>query len=385
MTTQAVDVYQKESVRYAESADSAYFSLRSLHKVYLGQDAPAVNQLNLGCAEGELLALLGPSGCGKTTTLRMIAGLMPPTSGDIFVAGRDLTYQPIHRRQMGMVFQSYALFPHLNVFRNVAYGLDIRGVAREERSHRVRRALEMVHLSGYESRRIKELSGGQQQRVALARALVVNPSVLLLDEPLSNLDAQLREAMRREIRDIQQGMGVTTIFVTHDQAEALSMADKVAVMNEGRLEQLGSPEEIYERPASRFVAEFIGQTNLIDGSLTSRADGSCFFQAESIGVIPFKQGTHLDGPATLLIRPHRITINHRGAAVPGNKEISLAGRVTSTTYTGEFVSYAVEVGTKTVTVQQLTHGSSALAPGSEVFISWSVGDASAVPDVGVLE
>jgi len=242
----------------------AYLSLRGLQKRYV--DFTAVHDLNLDVPQGELIALLGPSGCGKTTTLRMIAGLATATSGRVVVAGRDMTAEPPFRRDMGVVFQSYALFPHMTVARNVAFGLEMRRVPKVEVARRVKEALAMVRLGGLEERRPKELSGGQQQRVALARALVIQPSILLFDEPLSNLDAKLRDEMRAEIRDIQQRLGITAIFVTHDQAEALAMCDKVAVMNAGRLEQLGTPLELYEHPVNPFVASFVGRINRVPGT-----------------------------------------------------------------------------------------------------------------------
>ena len=239
-----------------------YLEISSLTKRYKEGITPAVADVSLSVAEGEFLALLGPSGCGKTTTLRMIAGLIDPTSGTVTVDGKDITHAPVHKRSVGMVFQSYALFPHLDVKSNVAYGLQMRRVPKAEITKRVADVLKLVRLDHLADRRITALSGGQQQRVALARAVVIHPQLFLMDEPLSNLDAKLRDAMRNEIRGIQQRMGITSVFVTHDQGEALTMADKIAVMSEGKLEQFGSPTDIYERPATRFVAEFVGQANL---------------------------------------------------------------------------------------------------------------------------
>ena len=215
--------------------------------------------------EGEFLTLLGPSGCGKTTTLHVIAGLLFPDEGEVRLRGRDITRLDPPHRDMGVVFQNYALFPHKTVFDNVAFGLRMRRVAREEIARRVRRMLELVGLPGVEARFPDQLSGGQRQRVALARALVIEPTVLLLDEPLSNLDAVLRKRMRLELRDLQQRLSTTTIFVTHDQDEAFEMSDRVVLLNHGRIEQIGTPEELYDTPATRFAAEFIGDTNLIEG------------------------------------------------------------------------------------------------------------------------
>ena len=243
--------------------DAAFLSLQTLGKRY--QDAVAVENLSLDVARGELVALLGPSGCGKTTTLRMIAGLAAATTGRVVVAGRDVTAEPPYRRDMGLVFQSYALFPHMTVAGNVGFGLETRNVVKADRDRRIADAIALVRLEGLAKRYPRELSGGQQQRVALARALVIQPQILLFDEPLSNLDAKLRGEMRSEIRDIQRRLGITALFVTHDQSEALAMCDKVAVMNAGRLEQYGTPVELYEQPANPFVASFVGRTNRFPG------------------------------------------------------------------------------------------------------------------------
>jgi putative spermidine/putrescine transport system ATP-binding protein len=229
----------------------------------------AVAGLDLEVREGEFVTLLGPSGCGKTTTLGLVAGFFPPTAGEIYLRGRAVAGLPSFRRDIGVVFQDYALFPHMSAEENVAFGLKMRNVAKAEIAERVRQALELVKLAGLGDRRPLELSGGQRQRVALARALVIRPAVLLLDEPLSNLDLKLREEMRVEIAGLQRQLGITTVFVTHDQGEALVMSNRVAVMNAGRIEQVGTPADIYERPATRFVAEFIGRMNFFvrDGTL----------------------------------------------------------------------------------------------------------------------
>jgi spermidine/putrescine ABC transporter ATP-binding subunit len=227
----------------------------------------ALNEAQLEIAQGEFMTLLGPSGCGKTTLLNLVAGFLEPDEGDIFVGGARVTDIPPYQRNIGMVFQNYALFPHMDVARNIAYGLRMRGLPRRDIALRVAEALEIVKLSGYEGRRPRELSGGQQQRVALARAIVINPSVLLLDEPLSALDKNLRASMQIELKEIQRRLGITTIFVTHDQSEALSLSDRIAVMSHGEIQQLGSPEEIYRQPKTRFVASFVGDINHIEGRL----------------------------------------------------------------------------------------------------------------------
>ena len=290
----------------------AFLSLRGLTKSYGG--FTAVDDFALDVPKGELVAFLGPSGCGKTTSLRMIAGLVPATAGRIVVGGQDLTQVPTHRRDMGLVFQSYALFPHMSVARNVAFGLEMRRVAGDEIARRVKEAIALVHLTGKEEHRPAQLSGGQQQRVALARALVVRPSILLLDEPLSNLDAKLRDEMRNEIRDIQKRLGITAIFVTHDQVEALTMCDKVVVMNQGRLEQVGTPVDLYETPKTSFVAGFVGRSNKLRATAK---DGVAEFAGTRIAA-----PGGLAGPVEVMIRPHRVRL---GQTEPGG-ESDLARR-----------------------------------------------------------
>jgi spermidine/putrescine ABC transporter ATP-binding subunit len=233
----------------------------------------AVEKMDLDIAEGSLVTLLGPSGCGKTTLLRMIAGLEKPTEGDIFIKGKRINDVPIHQRNLGMIFQNYALFPHKTIFDNVAFGLKYRNVPKAEIRRKVARTLELVRLPNVEMRYPSQLSGGQQQRIALARAIIIEPDVLLMDEPLSALDENLREEMRREVDNLQQELGVTTIFVTHDQREALSMSDKIVVMKDGRKLQEGGPEEVYNAPVNHFVADFLGHSNFVDGTVTAFADG----------------------------------------------------------------------------------------------------------------
>ena len=253
----------------------------------------AVDGLTLGVEKGEFVALLGPSGCGKTTTLQMIAGFVEPTSGAIRLGGRDLLAIRPAKRGLGIVFQSYALFPHMTVAENVGFGLEMQGVGAAERRTRVGETLELVGLGAFASRFPRQMSGGQQQRVALARALVIRPQILLLDEPLSNLDAKLREGMQIELRQIQRTVGTTTILVTHDQAEAMALSDRIVVMNQGRAEQIGPPHEAYERPATPFVANFLGKTNLVDGA-TVRPERISFAGAGLAGTIRTRifQGNH---------------------------------------------------------------------------------------------
>jgi len=336
---------------------TAYLALESLSKDY-GVGEPAVDRLDLSIGRGEFVALLGPSGCGKTTTLRMVAGLIEPTSGRILLAGEDLTAKPVHRRNIGMVFQNYALFPHMSVADNVAFGLEMRGVPSSDIKGRVAEALALVRLSGYEVRRPKALSGGQQQRVALARALVIRPDLLLLDEPLSNLDAKLREEMRGEIREIQRRLGITTIFVTHDQTEALALADRIAVMEKGRLAQLGTPEEIYEKPASPFVARFVGRINAL--SAAAGGDGRLRIGGQPI---PVGETRPAGARVTVMVRPQHIALGSPGG---------LGGRVTGLTYVGDIVQIAVAGEGFAVIAERGTADPSwrGLGPGQEVSVGW---------------
>jgi spermidine/putrescine ABC transporter ATP-binding subunit len=296
----------------------------------------AVAGLDLVVYEGELLSLLGPSGCGKTTTLNLIAGFVLPTAGRVRIDGQDVTDRPAHQRGLGMVFQSYALFPHLSVFENVAFGLRERRTPRAEIERRVRAALALVRLDTRADHRPAQLSGGMQQRVALARALVYEPRVLLLDEPLAALDKKLREEMRSELREIQRAVGITTIFVTHDQAEALGLSDRIAVMHAGRVEQLGSPREIYERPATRFVAEFIGASTVLRGH-GAAADRVTLAGGETLRVRGLS-GIRAGEAIELAIRPERIRL----AGGPG--ENVMDGRVIGVVYQGVQTELTVEIG-----------------------------------------
>jgi len=285
------------------------------HLTYRYAGVPAVDDLSLAIRPGELFGLLGPSGCGKTTTLRLLAGFMRPDEGVVRFGGRDVTNVPPERRRIGMVFQNYALFPHMTVFENAAFGLVARGIPKEEQKQRVGAVLELVQLEGMERRPVSELSGGQQQRVALARALVVEPTVLLLDEPLSNLDARLRAHTGAELRALQQKLGITTVYVTHDQTEALTLCDRIAVMCEGRCEQVGTPEELFLAPATRYVADFLGRANLLPvDALTPEADG----WAASVGPYRFR-GTASPSSAhvvALAVRPHAVTITSADSPLP---------------------------------------------------------------------
>jgi iron(III) transport system ATP-binding protein len=291
----------------------SFLRLRGLEKRF-PNGTMAVDHVDLEVAEGELIALLGPSGCGKTTTLRCIAGFEDPTAGTIELAGRRIDTQPPNRRNATMVFQGYALFPHLSVFENVAYGLRVRRIGGQPLRSRVADALALVGLTGLGERMPQQLSGGQQQRVALARALVLEPKLLLFDEPLSNLDAKLREQMRLEIRNLQQRVGITSVYVTHDQAEAMTLADRIAVMNEGRIAQLGSPREIYDEPADRFVAGFVGHANFVDGTVRAK-DGERVV-VEVLGAVrpvSAAAGRYEPGdPVDVMVRPEEVRVGDGG-------------------------------------------------------------------------
>jgi iron(III) transport system ATP-binding protein len=316
-------------------------SLRALTRRY--GDVAAVNDLSLDVKPGELVALLGPSGCGKTTTLRLVAGFLTPETGEIWVGERCLSSPrqvvPPERRRMAMIFQSYALWPHMTVAQNVMYGLRFKaGLARVERDKRVAEMLRVVQLGGYETRYPGELSGGQQQRVAVARALVVEPEILLLDEPLSNLDANLREEMRFEIRRLHEAFGITTLYVTHDQAEAMVISDRIAVLERGRVVQVGTADEVFLSPRTRFVAEFIGKTNLVEGVAAATDTvvvGAVRLRVGAAGLTPGAR-------VAVSIRPHDITLAAAGeAAAPGVN--ALRGTVQRASFLGDSVDYQVRL------------------------------------------
>jgi spermidine/putrescine ABC transporter ATP-binding subunit len=301
----------------------------------------AVEEVSLSVAEGEFVALLGPSGCGKTTILRMVAGLAEPDSGRILIGQRDVTWVQSHKRQVGLVFQSYALFPHMTVFDNIAFGLRRQKRPDDEVRGRVAEALEMVRLSGFAERLPGALSGGQQQRVALARAIAPQPSLLLLDEPLSNLDAQLRDEMQVELKRLQNDLGITTLFVTHDQAEALAMSDRVCVLDQGRLQQVGTPEEIYQQPANSFVARFLGRSNSFTGTLSENGpDGATILLEEGLrlqaGAVDQPPGT----PVVVTLRQENVSVS--GEAAPGTTN-SFPGTVAFRAFAGPIERYVIRV------------------------------------------
>jgi spermidine/putrescine transport system ATP-binding protein len=305
-------------------------------------EVTAVAGINLQIPGGEFFSLLGPSGCGKTTTLRMIAGFEQPTSGEILLDGTDVAYTPPHHRNVNTVFQNYALFPHLNVFDNIAFGLRRAKRPKSEIKERVGQSLELVQLAGYERRKSSQLSGGQQQRVALARALVLNPAVLLLDEPLGALDAKLRKALQIELKALQQEVGITFLYVTHDQEEALTMSDRLAVMNGGHIEQVGAPQDVYEDPETLFVADFLGVSNLMEARVVSAGTHACRVAVD--GYELETRGTDQDviGAAKIVIRPERIELEDHGAPSGPNR---VPGMVERVVYVGSAVQVIVRAAT----------------------------------------
>ena len=301
-----------------------------------------VKSVDLSFNKGEFVSLLGPSGCGKTTILRMIAGFERPTSGRILVEGKDITAQPANQRKIGMVFQSYALFPNMNVADNIGFGLKVAGVGRAERDKRVDEMLALIGLSGYGKRYPFELSGGQQQRVALARALAPRPRMLLLDEPLSALDAKIRVSLREQIRAIQRELGITTVFVTHDQEEALSVSDRIVVMNAGNVEQFGGPFEIYNRPASRFVATFVGTLNTLQATVADAASKTVAIDGQVVTIPALPAGARNGEAIALTVRPEAISLD--GAS----RDIVLDGTITEVNFLGSVIRLKVDLGGNTV-------------------------------------
>jgi iron(III) transport system ATP-binding protein len=325
--------------------------LKDITKVFqqpdTGKDFVAVDHVNLKVNSGEMVTLLGPSGCGKTTTLRMISGFEYPTSGNVYIGDRDVAMIPPNKRGISMVFQSYALFPHLNIYENIAYGLRVAKIPADEVTRRTDAVMDMMQLRGMERRFPNQLSGGQQQRVALARAVVIEPSVLLFDEPLSNLDAKLRETMRDDLRALQQRLGITSLYVTHDQSEAMAISDKVVIMKGGVIQQVGTPTEIYEQPANRFVANFIGKANFLEGKLASKSAGSAEVeigaQTLSIPRPGTMDGVETGGNCCLCFRPEGVRLSA--------KEGMFRCRVTRATYYGFKMEYALSYGEETFVVE----------------------------------
>lgn len=346
-------------------------------------ETAAVDHLSLTIEPGELFFLLGPSGCGKTTLLRMIAGFIDPTSGTVAFDGKDVTHNAPNKRNTGMVFQSYALWPHMTVAGNVAFGLNVRKVPNPEKDQRVLEALAAVQMEEYAHRKPNELSGGQQQRVALARALVIKPDVLLLDEPLSNLDAKLRNDLRLQIRKICKASGITTVYVTHDQKEALSMADRVALLKDGQIMQVGTPRELYRSPNTRFVAEFLGETNLIEAKRAELENHKASFEIEAgsfIGPTPISGEAQTNNEHSLVsIRPEAIRLREP------NSPNTLPGKLLETTYLGETAQHLVEVkGCPPIKIAEMNpFGSTSTVhpePGDQVWVEFLAGDIVLIAD-----
>ncbi len=362
----------------AKSQDKAdYVQFVAIQKSYDGETL-VVKDLNLDIRGGEFLTLLGPSGSGKTTTLMMLAGFEVPTHGRIYLDGQPIDNVPPHRRNIGMVFQSYALFPHMTVEENLAFPLEVRKVPRAQAAAKIARALDMVQLGAFSRRRPGQLSGGQQQRVALARALVFEPKLVLMDEPLGALDKQLREHMQLEIKHLHQTLGITVVYVTHDQGEALTMSDRIAVFNDGRIQQLATPDDLYERPANSFVAQFIGENNKISGTVVAVNGGSCHVEVEGGGrveALPVAVQT-VGAPTTLSLRPERVRIN------PGNGACGnvFTARVEELIYLGDHTRVRTSVCGSSEFVIKVPNaeGVPDLQPGSTISVGWKMEDCRAL-------
>jgi len=352
----------------------ARLELNQLSKRY--GDFFAARDVTLDVADGEFLVLLGPSGCGKTTTLRMIAGFIEPTSGTVRLGDNDVTRLPAWKRNTGLVFQNYALFPHLTVAQNVAFGLEMRKVAKPEADKRVAEALELVRLGHLGDRLPRQLSGGQQQRVALARALVFRPDVLLLDEPLSNLDAKLRQEVRVEIRKLQQSLNLTTVMVTHDQEEALTMADRLVVMSDGSVKQVGTQRDLYERPADRFVAGFVGRSSFLEGALESP---QLFRTAGGIAVAC--NADLVPGKATMALRPERVIVGPSELAEADN---GFPGEVEFVSYLGGLIDLHIRLSPKDLVIAQIPNREGGFMPevGDRVHVGWTTASAAVFPGGG---
>lgn len=341
----------------------ANITISGLNKTY--GSFCAVDFIDLNVQEGEFLIVLGPSGCGKTTTLRMLAGFIEPDGGQVILGGRDITYEPPYRRNIGLVFQNYALFPHLTIFENVAFGLRRRGVNHSEITPRVKDALSLVDLTHLTDRLPRQLSGGQQQRVAIARAIAIRPDVLLLDEPLSNLDAKLRLQVRDELRSLQKRLGITTIMVTHDQDEAMSVGDRLVLMRAGRIEQIGAPDDLYNRPANRFVADFIGRTNFLRG----RIEKDQAFHSE--GGIVLTSASQPPGATEAMIRPEAIRVR----SVPEQSgPNAISGTIHGHVFLGGLIELAIDVPggeriTGVISPRELEEAGVKLIPNAPVYIS----------------
>jgi spermidine/putrescine ABC transporter ATP-binding subunit len=356
-------------------------SIRNVSKRFPG-GVVAVDNVSFDIAQNEFFALLGPSGCGKTTLLRMISGLETPSEGQIMIGGEDMAFTPPNKRPTNMVFQSYAVFPHMTVADNVAYGLKVTGVPADETKRRVAEGLDMVKLAHLADRKPDQMSGGQRQRVALARALVKRPKVLLLDEPLSALDAKLRDEMRLELTRLQQNVGITFIIVTHDQDEALSMASRIAVMDKGAVQQIATPSELYEHPANRFVADFIGKVNLIEATATQGKGKTVSCSAKGIGKIDLTADKSCSGAVAIAVRPEKLKLS---ATEPkAAKAIKIHGTVRDVAYYGDTSHVVVTAKDDlelSVNVQNDSRtGGAGVSPGQKIWVHWSPEDTLVLPE-----
>lgn len=349
-------------------------------------DVLAVDRVSLNVRRGEFLTLLGPSGCGKTTTLRMIGGFELPDKGNVFIQGTDVASFPPADRNTSMVFQDYALFPHMTVAENIAFGLQMRRLKRQEIKERVKDVLRLVDLPNLGNRKPNQLSGGQKQRVALARSLVLRPAVLLLDEPLGALDAQIRKHMQLELKNIQKQLGQTFVYVTHDQEESLTMSDQIAIMRNGRIEQLASPEEIYESPATAFVASFLGDCNLLEGTLVEDRSGVGFFKHSLLGTLRGHlnegQDARVNAPAIFCLRPENISIKPSNALREREGRFTLLeGRIKERVYRGVVTRYVVDINNQELTVETLGKGE--ITPGVQAVLTWNPAKAIILPAKGL--
>ncbi len=355
--------------------------LRNIQKKF--QNNIVVHDFSLQIEKGEFISFLGPSGCGKTTTLNMIAGFLEPDEGDLLIKGKRMNGVPPYKRELGMVFQTYSLFPHMTVAENIAYGLKLRKQSKAEMQERVQRVLDLVKLPNVADRYPKQLSGGQRQRIAIARALVIEPSLLLLDEPLSNLDAKLREELRDELKRLHQEIGVTTIFVTHDQEEALSLSDRIVVLNHGSVEQIGTPTEIYHNPASEFVHTFIGKTNRLHGVVTKVEGNRMKVQTDKGFVVSALQPAKAvqEGQrVTVFIRPEKIVLSAETAPAGVNQA---NGQLMMTSFLGAFTECQVQAGGEILDVKvQMLEKLAGVTPGSSVLCQWHEEDVLVMPAEG---
>jgi spermidine/putrescine transport system ATP-binding protein len=351
-----------------ESESIGAVQIDGLRKEY--DDIVAVNNIDLTVEAGEFLTLLGPSGCGKSTTLRMISGLETPTTGQVSIDGEDVTAQPANRRNTSMVFQEWALFPHMTVGENISFGLEMDGIPKDEREESVTDVLELVELSGYQDRKATELSGGQKQRVAMARALVREPDVLLLDEPLASLDRKLRQHMEVELKRIQNKLGITFIYVTHDQEEALTMSDRIAVMNDGQLEQIGETTELYEQPESKFVATFLGETNLFEGAVRSAESGTVLDISDDLKIKIAESIAGTETNIAYTVRPEEIHLHSPNKTISSpNKWF---GTVTEAIFKGSLRQYEIDIGSAEVHIErQSNEETTEFEVGDSVQVSFS--------------